>query len=144
MVEHSLCMREVRGSIPRISIHKYFVGQQLCGPSIEAHFKMTRVVEASAKSPTTFNKKSSGNSSVLLVSTPRTSYNAVQNGYLRLKMRHEPFCTTVTDEAQEEGSKENQKISVTFKDGEEHHIDVPIGMSMLEAAHENDIELEGD
>lgn len=29
------------------------------------------------------------------------------------------------------------------KDGEEHHIRVPIGMSMLEAAHENDIELEG-
>ncbi|OWM74755.1 hypothetical protein CDL15_Pgr004522 [Punica granatum] len=37
------------------------------------------------------------------------------------------------------------KISVTFvdKDGEEKHIKVPIGMSMLEAAHENDIELEG-
>lgn len=29
------------------------------------------------------------------------------------------------------------------KDGEEQHIKVPIGMSMLEAAHENDIELEG-
>lgn len=37
------------------------------------------------------------------------------------------------------------RISVTFvdKDGEEKHIKVPIGMSMLEAAHENDIELEG-
>ena len=37
------------------------------------------------------------------------------------------------------------RISVTFvdKDGEENHIEVPIGMSMLEAAHENDIELEG-
>lgn len=36
-------------------------------------------------------------------------------------------------------------ISVIFvdKDGEEKHIKVPIGMSMLEAAHENDIELEG-
>jgi hypothetical protein len=34
---------------------------------------------------------------------------------------------------------------VTFvdKEGEEKHIKVPIGMSMLEAAHENDIELEG-
>lgn len=29
------------------------------------------------------------------------------------------------------------------KDGEEKKIRVPIGMSMLEAAHENDIELEG-
>ena len=29
------------------------------------------------------------------------------------------------------------------KDGDEKLINVPIGMSMLEAAHENDIELEG-
>ena len=38
-----------------------------------------------------------------------------------------------------------KKISVTFvsKDGEETEIKVPVGMSMLEAAHENDIELEG-
>lgn len=38
-----------------------------------------------------------------------------------------------------------EKISVTFvdKDGEETEIKVPVGTSMLEAAHENDIELEG-
>lgn len=38
----------------------------------------------------------------------------------------------------------NPRISVTFfdKDGEQE-IKVPVGMSMLEAAHENDIELEG-
>lgn len=38
-----------------------------------------------------------------------------------------------------------ERISVTFvdKDGEETKIQVPVGMSMLEAAHENDIELEG-
>lgn len=37
------------------------------------------------------------------------------------------------------------RISVTFvlKDGEEQQIEVPVGMSMLEAAHQNDIELEG-
>jgi ferredoxin len=37
------------------------------------------------------------------------------------------------------------RISITFvgKDGEEKDIKVPVGMSMLEAAHENDIELEG-
>ena len=37
------------------------------------------------------------------------------------------------------------RITVTFvdKDGEEKVIQVPMGMSMLEAAHENDIELEG-
>ena len=38
------------------------------------------------------------------------------------------------------------RISVIFvdKDGVEKHIKVPIGMSMLEAAHQNDIELEGE
>lgn len=38
-----------------------------------------------------------------------------------------------------------EKISVTFvdKDGDETEIKVPVGMSMLEAAHENGIELEG-
>lgn len=37
------------------------------------------------------------------------------------------------------------KISLTFvtKDGVEKEIKVPVGMSMLEAAHENDIDLEG-
>lgn len=38
-----------------------------------------------------------------------------------------------------------ETISVTFvdKDGDEQSIKVPLGMSMLEAAHQNDIELEG-
>ncbi|KEH44395.1 putative biotin synthase [Medicago truncatula] len=42
-------------------------------------------------------------------------------------------------------SSGSHMISVTFveKDGEEKLIKVPIGMSMLEAAHVNDIELEG-
>ncbi|XP_068659909.1 uncharacterized protein [Aristolochia californica] len=56
------------------------------------------------------------------------------------------FCsTTATEKANEEGKGEKDKISVTFvdKDYEEKHIKVPFGMSMLEAAHENDIELEG-
>ncbi|GFZ04333.1 similar to MITOCHONDRIAL FERREDOXIN 2 [Actinidia rufa] len=37
------------------------------------------------------------------------------------------------------------RISVTFvgKVGDKQHIKVPIGMSLLEAAHENDIDLEG-
>ncbi|XP_042972321.1 adrenodoxin-like protein 2, mitochondrial isoform X2 [Carya illinoinensis] len=59
--------------------------------------------------------------------------------------KHYHFSTTTTDNASKEGSEGKEKISVTFvdKDGEEKHIKVPIGMSMLEAAHENDIELEG-
>ncbi|XP_041005907.1 2Fe-2S ferredoxin-like [Juglans microcarpa x Juglans regia] len=59
--------------------------------------------------------------------------------------KHYHFSTTTADNASKEGSEEKEKISVTFvdKDGEEKHIKVPIGMSMLEAAHENDIELEG-
>jgi ferredoxin len=53
--------------------------------------------------------------------------------------------TTTSDKAQADGNQSNETISVTFvdKEGEEKHIKVPIGMSMLEAAHENDIELEG-
>ncbi|XP_038987462.1 adrenodoxin-like protein 2, mitochondrial [Phoenix dactylifera] len=55
-------------------------------------------------------------------------------------MKNFPFST-----AHEESSEKKEKITVTFvdKDGEEKVIQVPIGMSMLEAAHENDIELEG-
>ncbi|KAJ1700511.1 hypothetical protein LUZ63_000290 [Rhynchospora breviuscula] len=53
--------------------------------------------------------------------------------------------TTTSDNTQSDGNQSKEMISVTFvdKDGEEKHIKVPIGMSMLEAAHENDIELEG-
>ncbi|KAF8096143.1 hypothetical protein N665_0317s0049 [Sinapis alba] len=42
-------------------------------------------------------------------------------------------------------AEETEKINVIFvdKDGEEIHIKVPVGMNILEAAHENDIELEG-
>ncbi|XP_002984046.2 adrenodoxin-like protein 2, mitochondrial [Selaginella moellendorffii] len=41
--------------------------------------------------------------------------------------------------------QDKPKISVTFvdKNGSEKSIQVPVGMSMLEAAHENEIELEG-
>ncbi|KAG9448385.1 hypothetical protein H6P81_014513 [Aristolochia fimbriata] len=55
------------------------------------------------------------------------------------------FSTTAASKDHEEGKAEKDKISVTFvdKDGEEKQIKVPVGMSMLEAAHENDIELEG-
>ncbi|KAK9275057.1 hypothetical protein L1049_022315 [Liquidambar formosana] len=59
--------------------------------------------------------------------------------------KHHHFSSTTTSNTCKEGNEEKEKISVTFvdKDGEEKHIKVPIGMSMLEAAHENDIELEG-
>lgn len=51
-----------------------------------------------------------------------------------------------SDKANENQQEANtETISVTFvdKDGEEKTLEVPVGMSMLEAAHENDIELEG-
>ena len=37
------------------------------------------------------------------------------------------------------------RVSVTFidKDGKEHTVAAPIGKSLLEVAHENEIELEG-
>ncbi|WRX33729.1 hypothetical protein QQP08_026216 [Theobroma cacao] len=59
--------------------------------------------------------------------------------------QHHDFSTSASNSASEGGDEQKETISVTFvsKDGEELHIQVPIGMSMLEAAHENDIELEG-
>lgn len=59
--------------------------------------------------------------------------------------RHNFFSTMTTNNTSEEGSEQKETISVSFvdKDGEEQHIKVPVGMSMLEAAHVNDIELEG-
>jgi ferredoxin len=59
-------------------------------------------------------------------------------------LRNSLFSTTTSSGDQDESTQE-KKISVTFvnKDGSEKTIIVPVGMSMLEAAHENDIELEG-
>ncbi|GMI81342.1 mitochondrial ferredoxin 1, ARABIDOPSIS MITOCHONDRIAL FERREDOXIN 1 [Hibiscus trionum] len=59
--------------------------------------------------------------------------------------KHHDFSTSASNNASEGGDEQKETISVTFvsKDGEEIPIRVPIGMSMLEAAHQNDIELEG-
>ncbi|KAL3524524.1 hypothetical protein ACH5RR_017358 [Cinchona calisaya] len=79
-----------------------------------------------------------------LASTSRVLHLPLdQNRYL-LPLMQKSF-TTAADNAFEEPNEEKQKISVTFvdNDGEEKNIKVPVGMSMLEAAHENDVELEG-
>ncbi|XP_010268026.1 PREDICTED: uncharacterized protein LOC104605105 [Nelumbo nucifera] len=77
-------------------------------------------------------------------SVTRTAY---LQGPCSRHMQPLKYCssTTAADHTHEEKNEHKEKISVTFvdKDGEEKHIKVPIGMSMLEAAHENDIELEG-
>ncbi|CAF2148885.1 unnamed protein product [Brassica napus] len=54
------------------------------------------------------------------------------------------LCTSFSTASGNSG-EETEKINVIFvdKDGEEIHIKVPVGMNILEAAHENDIELEG-
>ncbi|KAK4356517.1 hypothetical protein RND71_025488 [Anisodus tanguticus] len=77
-------------------------------------------------------------SNATLACTPGTSYGPLLRYQILPDPRHKQYSTTA-------GNEENQTISVTFvdKDGEEKHIKVPVGMSMLEAAHENDIELEG-
>ncbi|WVZ12698.1 hypothetical protein V8G54_017228 [Vigna mungo] len=76
------------------------------------------------------------------------SYSISDNGHYEDEDNitlHNFLSTMTTNNTTEEGSEEKETISVTFidKDGEENHIKVPVGMSMLEAAHENDIELEG-
>ncbi|TVU12219.1 hypothetical protein EJB05_45852, partial [Eragrostis curvula] len=60
-------------------------------------------------------------------------------------LRNNLFSTATSNCDQGESSQEKEKISVTFvnKDGSEQTISVPVGMNILEAAHENDIELEG-
>ncbi|KAM4097587.1 hypothetical protein ACJW30_07G012300 [Castanea mollissima] len=72
------------------------------------------------------------------------SYSYSYTHYLQ-PLKHHHFSTTTTSNASKEGGEKKESISVTFvdKDGVEKHLRVPIGMSMLEAAHENDIELEG-
>ncbi|KAM3693809.1 hypothetical protein ACJW31_07G012400 [Castanea mollissima] len=73
---------------------------------------------------------------------PLTETKVVQGSIFQ---KHHHFSTTTTSNASKEGGEKKESISVTFvdKDGVEKHLRVPIGMSMLEAAHENDIELEG-
>ncbi|XP_031499098.1 adrenodoxin-like protein 2, mitochondrial isoform X2 [Nymphaea colorata] len=53
--------------------------------------------------------------------------------------------STSTEDCNPGNQQEKKMISVTFvnKDGEEKEVKVPVGMSILEAAHANDIELEG-
>ncbi|KAI7986408.1 hypothetical protein LOK49_LG14G02207 [Camellia lanceoleosa] len=78
-------------------------------------------------------------------STPRIPYTHLFHNRRLQHLKHHFFSSTAADKAQEGGDEDKEKISVTFidKDGDEKQIKVPIGMSMLEAAHENDIDLEG-
>ncbi|CAA0820767.1 Adrenodoxin-like protein 2- mitochondrial [Striga hermonthica] len=77
--------------------------------------------------------------------TERYSYSPVgHNQYLPV-LRHKLYSCAAAKVDSDDENETNEKIKVAFvdKDGEETHIKVPVGMSMLEAAHENDIELEG-
>ncbi|KAG5538011.1 hypothetical protein RHGRI_025188 [Rhododendron griersonianum] len=78
-------------------------------------------------------------------STPKVPHARLLHYRPWQHLNHQYFSSTAAGKAQEGGDEEEEKISVTFvdKDGDETHIKVPVGMSMLEAAHENDIELEG-
>ncbi|KAL9260981.1 Adrenodoxin-like protein [Drosera capensis] len=76
---------------------------------------------------------------------PRKLYLHATDGRFQYSGCRQRFFTTAAAEASKEGNEEKTMINVTFvlTDGEEKHIKVPVGTSMLEAAHENDIELEG-
>lgn len=63
-----------------------------------------------------------------------------------VKVTMGPKVPPATESSPSIGSSSNSEtISVTFVDkhGDEKSVKVPLGMSMLEAAHQNDIELEG-
>ncbi|XP_004508029.1 uncharacterized protein [Cicer arietinum] len=76
---------------------------------------------------------------------PSFQKNSFTNLYKGAMFGKHNFLSTFSNNTTEGGSEEKETISVTFvdKDGEEKLLQVPIGMSMLEAAHENDIDLEG-
>ncbi|KAL9235515.1 hypothetical protein vseg_010266 [Gypsophila vaccaria] len=59
------------------------------------------------------------------------------------RQMHQYFCTRAY--SSNSGNENEKTINVTFveTDGTEKQVEVPIGTSMLEAAHANDIELEG-
>uniref|UniRef100_A0A453R0U1 2Fe-2S ferredoxin-type domain-containing protein n=1 Tax=Aegilops tauschii subsp. strangulata TaxID=200361 RepID=A0A453R0U1_AEGTS len=75
----------------------------------------------------------------------RISQLGARGSCARPELKSILFSTATTSSHHDEGGDDKEKISVTFvnKDGTEKTISVPVGMSMLEAAHENDIELEG-
>ncbi|XP_010455872.1 PREDICTED: adrenodoxin-like protein 1, mitochondrial [Camelina sativa] len=76
-----------------------------------------------------------------LPSLPMVQTRISQEAFL-LK-NHRFYTASATSSG--EGDEETEKITIIFvdKDGEEIPVRVPIGMSVLEAAHENDIDLEG-
>ncbi|GFP91511.1 adrenodoxin-like protein 2 mitochondrial [Phtheirospermum japonicum] len=76
--------------------------------------------------------------------TQRTSYFPVVHNQCLGALRHELYSSTAAKVDSGDENEKDEKINVTFvdKDGEEMNIKVPLGMSMLEAAHENDIDLE--
>ncbi|KAK9734423.1 hypothetical protein RND81_04G138800 [Saponaria officinalis] len=84
------------------------------------------------------------------VYAPRSSYlracacKGTQSS-LRPKQVHQYFCTAATTDSSGNVNEDEKMVNVTFveADGTEKHVEVPVGTSMLEAAHANDIELEG-
>ncbi|CAO2840314.1 unnamed protein product [Amaranthus hypochondriacus] len=85
-----------------------------------------------------------------LAYTPRTRLLHASSSRIDTLFQSSPqvpryFCTTSAADPSQDGKGEVQTINVTFveTDGTEKQIKVPVGTSMLEAAHSNDIELEG-
>lgn len=76
---------------------------------------------------------------------PHASSSRIRTLLQLLPQTHRYFCTSTATDSCKDGNEEEKTINVTFveTDGTEKHIKVPVGTSMLEAAHSNDIELEG-
>ncbi|XP_024185461.1 2Fe-2S ferredoxin [Rosa chinensis] len=76
-----------------------------------------------------------------LTFSPKAGNLCASYNYFSHTLTPRTFSTTT---AHEEGNKQIEEISVIFVDNDgEKHVKVPVGKSILEAAHENDIELEG-
>ncbi|KNA06655.1 hypothetical protein SOVF_179050 [Spinacia oleracea] len=80
---------------------------------------------------------------------PGTQYLCASSSRIKTSLQlplqtHRYFCNTAATNSHKDGNEE-QTINVTFveTDGTEKQIKVPVGTNLLEAAHSNDIELEG-
>ncbi|KAL6134753.1 hypothetical protein ACLB2K_066981 [Fragaria x ananassa] len=77
-----------------------------------------------------------------LTFSPKTGNVHASCNYFSCTSKPHTFSTTTPHE--ERNNQAVEEISVIFVDNDgEKHVKVPVGMSILEAAHEHDIKLEG-
>ncbi|XP_031102090.1 adrenodoxin-like protein 2, mitochondrial [Ipomoea triloba] len=126
---HLLSLHSVAGKLSLLSVCRGYSTEKCCIPNL--------LIDSNSS-----NEYRSARECYRLLGLSRNGTRLLTKGPSH--WRNEHFCTAAGN-SDPGNASQKEKISVTFvdKDGEEQQIKVPLGMSMLEAAHENDIELEG-